>query len=125
MIATLKNTNTATKGMMATLALMTAAVVLPETAMAGAGGGEFDAVWTTLTDWMEGTLGKVAAGAMVLVGIIAGVARQNLMAFAIGIGGGVGLYNAPAILDNIVSATLEHAPAATNAVIAVSNGLGS
>ncbi|MCG8026309.1 MAG: hypothetical protein JAZ02_20410 [Candidatus Thiodiazotropha endolucinida] len=93
-------------------------------AMAGTGGTEFADVWTTLTDWMQGTLGKIAAGAMILVGIIAGVARQSLMSFAVGVGGGIGLYNTPTIIDNMMTATLENAPAATQAVVTISNGLG-
>lgn len=92
-------------------------------ALAGAGGTEFDSIWTTLTDWMEGTLGKIAAGAMILVGIIMGIARQSIMAFAVGIGGGIGLYNTPTIIDNIMTATLENAPTATQAVLSITNGL--
>ncbi|BFM18812.1 hypothetical protein R50073_49950 (plasmid) [Maricurvus nonylphenolicus] len=125
MIEAMKNMNAKSFSMLAVMALVAVSVVAPESAMAGTGGTEFDTVWTTLTDWMEGTLGKIAAGAMILVGIIAGVARQSLMAFAVGIGGGVGLYNAPTIIDNVMTATLEHAPAATQAVITLSNGLGS
>lgn len=125
MIEAMKNMNAKSFSMLAVMALVAVSVVAPESAMAGTGGTEFDGVWTTLTDWMEGTLGKIAAGAMILVGIIAGVARQSLMAFAVGIGGGVGLYNAPTIIDNVMTATLEHVPAATQAVITLSNGLGS
>lgn len=125
MIEAMKNMNVKSFSMLAVMALVAVSVVAPESALAGTGGTEFDTVWTTLTDWMEGTLGKIAAGAMILVGIIAGVARQSLMAFAVGIGGGVGLYNAPTIIDNVMTATLENAPAATQAVITLSNGLGS
>lgn len=117
--------NLKTMMMLAVVAMVLAASIAPELVQAGTGGTEFDSVWTTLTDWMEGTLGKIAAGAMILVGIIAGVARQSLMAFAVGIGGGVGLYNAPSIIDNVMTATIEHAPAATQAVMTISNGLGS
>jgi len=104
------------------LAFMAAALV-PEIAFAGTGGSEFDAIWTTLTDWMQGTLGKIASGAMILVGIIAGVARQSLMSFAVGIGGGIGLYNTPGVIDLVVSATLEKAPLANQAIMTISNGL--
>jgi len=62
---------------------------------------------------MQGTLGRVVAGAMVLVGIVGGVVRQSIMAFATGIGGGVGLYNTPKIIESIMSATL---PAANDMV---------
>jgi conjugal transfer pilus assembly protein TraA len=78
----------------------------PLAVIAGTGGTEFEPIWTQLTEWTQGILGRVIAGAMVLVGIIAGVVRQSLMAFAVGIGGAVGLYNAPTIIDNVMSATL-------------------
>ena len=67
------------------------ALVIAENSFAGTGGDEFSDVWTTIKDWTQGTLGRVVAGSMILVGIISGVARQSLMAFAIGIGGGIGL----------------------------------
>ena len=43
---------------------------------------------------------------MVVVGIIAGIARQSLMAFVVGIGSGMGLSFAPNILNNIFGAAL-------------------
>ena len=113
------NTQTIVVAMMTTVVLT--ALVTPE-AIAGTGGTEFDTVWTTLTDWMQGTLGKIAAGAIVLVGIIAGVARQSIMAFAVGVGGGIGLYNTPTIIDNIMTAMLTNAPATTG-LLQLSNGL--
>jgi conjugal transfer pilus assembly protein TraA len=113
------NGKTLVAATIAAVALMS--VVTPEV-MAGTGGTEFDTVWTTLTDWMQGTLGKIAAGAMILVGIIAGVARQSIMSFAVGVGGGIGLYNTPTIIDNIMTATLEHAPTAIQ-MIQLTNGL--
>jgi hypothetical protein len=38
--------------------------------------------------------------------MIAGVARQSLMAGATGVGGGMVMANAPTIVDNVVSATV-------------------
>lgn len=53
-------------------------------------------------------LGDVIAGAggIILVGLVAGIARQSLMAFALGIGGAMGLYNMPTIVETIMSATV-------------------
>ncbi|MBS9962892.1 TraA family conjugative transfer protein, partial [Vibrio alginolyticus] len=65
-------------------------------------------VWDTLKDWTQGTLGRIVAGAMVLVGIVGGIARQSLMAFALGIGGGMGLYNTPTVVESVMSATLPY-----------------
>ena len=92
---------------MALMALVAvAATTLPEIALAGTGGGAFDPVWTMLTDWSQGALGRIIAGALILVGIVAGIARQSLMAFAVGIGAGIGLYNAPTVINSIFVATL-------------------
>ncbi|MDD6546934.1 MAG: TraA family conjugative transfer protein [Succinivibrionaceae bacterium] len=88
------------------------ALVIAEPSFAGTGGDEFSDVWTTIKDWTQGTLGRVVAGSMILVGIISGVARQSLMAFAIGIGGGIGLYNAPTIIESILTATVPEGGAA-------------
>lgn len=93
-------------------------------AYAGTGGTEFDDVWTTITDWTQGTLGRIVAGAMILVGIVGGIARQSLMAFAMGIGGGVGLYNTPTVVESIMTATITTADKVTPVAIQLSNGLG-
>lgn len=107
-----------------TLGLVALSFVVSDAAYAGGGGAEFDDVWGTLREWIEGTLGRIVAGAIILVGIIAGIARQSLMAFAIGIAGGMGLSYSPTIIETIMSATLEKATSFTPAVIQLSNGLG-
>lgn len=97
-------------------------VVMMSSAMAGGGGDEFDEVWDTLEDWTTGTLGKIIAGAMILVGIIGGVARQSLMAFAVGIAGAMGLNYAPEIVSTIMSASIE-GMTAVDAAKTFTNGL--
>ncbi|MDU4190318.1 MULTISPECIES: TraA family conjugative transfer protein [Aeromonas] len=101
-----------------------ALVLAPDSVHAGTGGTAFDDVWTTLKDWTQGTLGRIVAGAMILVGVVGGIARQSLMAFAMGIGGGMGLYNSPTVVESIMSATLEHADKIAPAAINLTNGLG-
>lgn len=96
---------------------------MPDTAFAGTGGVAFDPVWDDLKEWMQGTLGRIVSAAIVIVGIIAGVARQSLMAFAIGLFGGFGMYYAPEILESIVKATITHADTATTAATLISNGM--
>jgi conjugal transfer pilus assembly protein TraA len=93
--------------------LLTAAVLgvalltlLPGTVLAGAGGAEFQATYDMLIGWMTGLLGRIIAIAFIIVGLIAGVARQSIMSFAIGIAAGLGLFMAPDIIDAVVSATL-------------------
>lgn len=107
-------------------ALATTAIILAVasgSALAGAGGSEFDDVWTQLKDWTQGTLGRIAAGGMVLVGVIGGIVRQSLMPFATGVGGAMGLYNAPTVIESIMSATLPAQVQATELVNTLSNGL--
>lgn len=81
-------------------------VATSDAALAGTGGTEFDDIWLTLTDWVQGTLGRVVSGAMVMVGIIGGVARQSLMGLGMGVGAGLGLYNTPTVVESIMTATL-------------------
>jgi conjugal transfer pilus assembly protein TraA len=80
--------------------------LLPGVALAGAGGTEFQATYDMLIGWMTGLLGRIIAIAFIIVGLIAGVARQSIMSFAIGIAAGLGLFMAPDIIDAVVSATL-------------------
>jgi conjugal transfer pilus assembly protein TraA len=95
-----------TQRLMTIGALGLMALMISEPSVAGTGGDAFTDVWDTLKDWTQGTLGRIVAGAMVLVGIVGGIARQSLMAFALGIGGGMGLYNTPTVVESVMSATL-------------------
>ena len=104
--------------------MVVAFLLVPDQAHAGNGGGAFEDVWVTLKDWTQGTLGRIVAGLMILVGIVGGIARQSLMAFAMGIGGGMGLYNSPTVVESIMSATLENAEKVIPTVVQLSNGLG-
>jgi len=81
------------------------AMMAPD-AMAGAGGVEFNNVWVLLTGWVEGLLGRIIAIVFVIVGLVAGVVRGSIMGFVLGIASGVGLFAAPTIITNIVTATL-------------------
>jgi conjugal transfer pilus assembly protein TraA len=87
------------------LTLVAAALLLPDLATAGADTTMGDVV-TQLENWCTGSMGKVVALGMMLVGLIGGIARQSLMSFAVGIGGGLGLANAPTIVGNVLTATL-------------------
>ena len=66
----------------------------------------FKEVWDTLEKWTKGTLGRIIAIAFIIIGAVAGAARQSLMAFAVGIAAALGLYNAPSLITNVFSATL-------------------
>lgn len=67
-----------------------------------------DPMATTYSDlhaWAQGSVGKTVTLACIMVGVVIGVARQSLMAFAVGIFMGLGIYNSPAIINTIFSAT--------------------
>lgn len=91
-------------------------------ACAGTGGTEFDDVYDTVVEWMQGTLGRIIAVSMILVGLVAGVVRQSIMAFVIGVAGGMGLYQAPTVIDAIMSAATVDADKVA-AVYQLTNGL--
>ena len=78
----------------------------PEMALAGAGGAEFQGAYDMLTGWMTGILGRIIAITFIVVGLVAGVMRQSIMGFVVGIAAGLGVFVAPDIIDNIVTATL-------------------
>jgi conjugal transfer pilus assembly protein TraA len=91
--------------LMKVIALL-AVLALPAAVYAGTGGTEFDPVWNLVTDWIQGSLGRTIAGLIVLIGVIAGIARQSLMALAVGIGGGVGLFYAPTVINATLTSSL-------------------
>ena len=86
----------------ATLAL----IVVPDLVYAGTGGTEFSSIYTTLTGWMTGLLGRTIAVSFIIVGLVAGVVRQSIYGFVVGVAAGLGLFLAPAIVDSVVTATL-------------------
>ncbi|MCX7099424.1 MAG: pili assembly chaperone [Methylococcales bacterium] len=73
-------------------------------AMAGTGGTEFDDIYTLLTGWTQGVLGKIISLAMSIVGLTAGVVNQTIMPVVVGIGGALALYYGPNIINGIVTA---------------------
>ncbi len=81
-------------------------MLMANDAMAGTAGTEFSTVWSLLTGWVEGLLGRIIAIVCVIVGLVAGVVRGSIMGFVLGIASGVGLFAAPTIITNIVTATI-------------------
>ena len=81
--------------------------LLNHESLAGTGGSsEFGTIYTLLTGWLQGMLGRILAVTFVMVGLVAGVMRGSMMGLVLGIGCGLGVYTAPTVIDNIVTATL-------------------
>lgn len=93
-------------GLALTLAVTFLAVFFAPDVFASSGGGEFDEIWDKLKEWMQGTLGKVLALVAILVGVVMGIGRQNLMAFVVGPAIGIGLYYSPDLIDGLMSASV-------------------
>lgn len=94
------------KHLMALMAGVVIAGLMVASAQAGTGGTEFDGIWTLIKGWMQGTLGRVIAGGMVLTGLIAGWARGSLFAAVAGVGMGLCLYYGPTVIEAVVTATV-------------------
>lgn len=88
--------------------LATSAIIALGVTAAYANGTEqtgFSAVWRTITDYMQGSLGRVLVGLIVIVGVAAAVVRQSLMVFAVAVGAAIGLYYSPDIIDGMMAST--------------------
>ena len=84
----------------AVLALGVTAVYANGTSQTG-----FSDVWTTITEYMQGSLGRVLVGLIVVVGVAAAVVRQSLMVFAVAVGAAIGLYYSPDIIDGMMASS--------------------
>lgn len=91
--------------LLATVSIVCVAALAATAVVAGTGGDEFSSVYDTLVEWTQGTLGRIISIAMILVGLVAGVVRQSIMALVIGLAGGMGLYNAPTVIEAVMTAT--------------------
>ncbi|MEY4683801.1 MAG: hypothetical protein RLZ25_260 [Pseudomonadota bacterium] len=78
-----------------------------ELLLAGTGGSsEFGNIYTLLTGWLQGMLGRILAVTFMLVGLVSGVMRGSMMGLVLGIACGLGVYTAPTVIDNIVTAVI-------------------
>lgn len=87
------------------LSLCVLAVVMSAMAQAGSD-TTFDAWGDQMEEWLTGSLGKAVSIAFVVVGIVMGVVRQSLMAFAVGVGAALGLNYTPDVIDTMFSALI-------------------
>jgi conjugal transfer pilus assembly protein TraA len=90
---------------LAFLAVVSFFAVAPEV-MAGTGGTEFKDIYSLLIGWSQGTLGKIIALGMFLVGLSAGIVNQSIVSVVVGLGGALAVYYGPTIIDNVVTALI-------------------
>lgn len=89
------------------LPLAVALFSLSDLAQAGTGGSsEFGNIYTLLTGWLQGMLGRILAVTFLLVGLVSGVMRGSMMGLVLGIACGLGVYTAPTVINNIVTAVI-------------------
>ena len=82
-------------------------LAIPGVAMAtGTTGDELASAYTQIVNLTQGSLGRLITLLFIVVGIVGGIARQSLIAFAVGLGGGIGLYNAPTIITAVFGASV-------------------
>lgn len=96
----MKRTN-AIKNLKAMMLPATAMVLATSVATAGTGGTEFDAMFTMIKDWAEGSLGKLLAVAAFLIGMGMGIVKQSIIAICLGIGFALALAYTPAIIEAV------------------------
>ena len=82
------------------------ALILPGLSMAGTGGAEFNAAYTTLTNWLSGDLGRLIAAGLLIVGLAMGIVRQSIVAAVPAIGAALVVNVAPTIIGAVVTATI-------------------
>jgi conjugal transfer pilus assembly protein TraA len=92
------------KNLVVVLAAAAALMVATSPAFAGVGGTEFIAVYDLLTGWSQGTLGKVMAVGMFLVGVGMGIVRQSVTSAVTGVGGALVLNYGPQVIDSVFTA---------------------
>ena len=81
-------------------------LVWTQAVYAGSGGTEFTDIYSTLTGWSQGYLGKTIAIGAFITGMGIGIVRQSLMAIALGVGAGMAVQYTPSIIDSMVTALL-------------------
>lgn len=97
--------------------------MLLQTAGATGGEEEFGDIYTQITEWSQGTLGKLLVLICVVVVMAYTISRGTLIYAVIGIAICLVLYNAPTIIDNLMDAALPAEQAISTAAVQISNGL--
>lgn len=87
-------------------ALLVALIGVSSVAVAGTDGSEFQAIWTVITDWAMGTLGKVLALGMLLTSMFMAFVSTNLMGALGALGAALIINYAPEIINEIFTAVI-------------------
>jgi conjugal transfer pilus assembly protein TraA len=86
--------------------MLVCCLVLSNVSFAGTGGTEFNPAYTTITDWLQGDLGRLIAASLLVVGLVMGVVRQSIMAAVPAIACGLVATVAPTIIGAVVTAVI-------------------
>jgi len=86
--------------------LVMAGIVVAAQVVQAGNDATFNVALTMITDWLEGSLGKLIAIAGLAIGLVGGIARGNLMAAATGVGMAIVGSAGPAILTGVFAAVL-------------------
>lgn len=70
-------------------------------AAAGTNSADFDTIVTLITEWLEGSLGKVLALASLAVGLAIGVSQQSIMAVLVGVAMALAVSFGPSVLTGM------------------------
>ena len=81
-------------------------LLVPSLGISGTGGTEFASAYTTITNWLQGDLGRLIAASLLVVGLVMGVVRQSIMAAVPAIACGLVATVAPTIISAVVTAVI-------------------
>ena len=96
--------NTRTAAFAATLALVL--TLAAGSALAGTTGTEFQSMYTTLLNWVNGFLGKSIAIAAFILGAGIGIARSSPIPALVGVVFALFMVYVPTIIDSIMTAVI-------------------
>ncbi|MFP7011670.1 TraA family conjugative transfer protein [Xanthomonas hortorum pv. gardneri] len=91
-------------GLLLLLAAVVVGQALASSGGAATGGAEFQDLYDLVLGWTEGVLGKTISVSAFLIGMIMGVAKQSIWAFAIGILFAAAFAFGPGIIDGVFTA---------------------
>jgi conjugal transfer pilus assembly protein TraA len=100
--------NKSTVVLFAVLLVVVVALLTPESAWAGTGGGdEFNEVYERVKGWAQGGLGKLIATLFLLVGIGAGVVARSVAAAIPALAAALFLFFGPKVIESIMTVTVQ------------------